>query len=104
MIDKGTVIGCGVWAASRAIEFLPGILAQVAPSAPAGQIPIDYSNLTANGALIFLVVWITTRTIPALVKDFREETAALRAENALLRADRDKERDRVVCKFEGENR
>lgn len=59
------------------------------------------ANLTATGAMIYLAIWLTTKSIPAmqlkasdsidrLMKDFREENLALRLE-------RDKERERVVC-------
>ena len=83
MIDKGLLTGVAVAGISK-------LVAQVghADGLPA----IDtLSNLTATGALIFLVLWMTTKTIPAIVKDFREETR-------LLREERDKERERVVCK------
>ena len=51
------------------------------------------TNMTATGALIFLVLWMTTRTLPAIVKDFREEMKEVRAE-------RDKERERVICRHQ----
>ncbi len=59
------------------------------------------ANVTASSAMVYLAVWTTTKTMPAmqaksnetierLVKEFRDE-------NALVRSEREKERERVVC-------
>lgn len=45
------------------------------------------SNMTSTGAVIFLVFWITTRTVPALVSEFREERKLDREE---INANREK--------------
>lgn len=79
MIDKTLWVATGIGAVS-------GLIAQTTPDLPGNP----WANLTEKGALIFVLIWMTTRTLPSIVKDFRDELA-------LVRADRDKERDRVTC-------
>lgn len=65
--------------------------------ADAAEIPDvnTFANLSATGALIFMVLWMTTKTLPNMTKDFREE----------LQKNRDaheKDRERWVCRFYGD--
>ena len=96
MIDKGTVVASALLGAAKLVSFL----AQSADVS--GAIPGvgAVANLSAVGAIIYIVVF----GMPRMVKEFREERVqmltAFREENQLTRADRDKERERVVCKFE----
>jgi hypothetical protein len=66
-----------------------GVLAQATGPGAMAMPDLNWiSNLTATGA----VVWLALRTIPATVKDFREE-------NRLKREDREKERAHVICNY-----
>lgn len=58
-------------------------------------------SLTATGAVIYLVIWLTTKTLPAMqqentavveriVKDFRDEMIQ-------VRADRERDREHFAC-------
>lgn len=89
MIDKATVISLVVVGASQLLAQTPAV---------GGEVPGmgTITNMTATGALIFLVLWMTTRTLPAIVKDFRDEMQ-------LVRQDRDKERERVVCRHQADD-
>lgn len=108
MIDKTIIVVSTVAIVSKLIAQSTGSAVESLP----GLAPI--AQLTATGAVIYLVIWLTTKTFPAMaeksavtheriaanhdqtvkqvVKDFREESA-------LLRAERDKERERVHCEF-----
>lgn len=109
MIDKTIIV-------VSAIAVVSKLVAQAASGSVADELPGlgPIAQLTATGAVIYLVIWLTTKTFPAMaeksavtheriasahdatvrqvVKDFRDESA-------LLRAERDKERERVRCEF-----
>lgn len=113
MLDKTIVIASVVAVVSKLVAqvtSVEGVVGDLPGLAPIAQ-------LTATGAVIYLVVWLTTKTFPAMaekaastheriaanhdqtvkqvIKDFREESA-------LVRAERDKERERVRCEFTGQ--
>lgn len=64
MIDRGTIAIAVVTALASAAR----LVAQTVPSIPAAQNgSTDWTQLTANGAMIGLVVWMVTKTFPALL-------------------------------------
>lgn len=59
--------------------------------------PVDFGNIGALGVLAFYMWWNTTRTIPALVKDFRDDGKAARDDfKATLAQQEDRHRDQLA--------
>jgi hypothetical protein len=57
------------------------VLAQAVAAADAG-LPADFTSwgqLTAQGVMLALFVWLITKGIPTLVAEFRQESATSRA-------------------------
>lgn len=69
---KAHVLDCLVFAGCGVAAFLG--------QANLTDAPIDFKNVTALGVLAFYMWWNTTRTIPSLIKDFREDVADKRRE------------------------
>lgn len=83
MIDKGDITA-GIIAAGSAL------LGQASTTTPGIS---EVSNLSALGAMIYLVLW----TIPKLTRDFRDE---MEKEREFHRSETDKIRTSFTCKGE----
>lgn len=101
MIDRTTILALAATGASR-------LLAEVTTGDH--DLLGAASNLTATGAIIFLVVWLVMKGLPKIIDDLKAERAADRAEHKAemakawevveqLRREREHERDRVVCQY-----
>ncbi len=86
-----------LFAATVGGAALAEVLAQAAP-APTGMLPtIDLGNLTATGILGWYAWHTAARTIPGLVKDFREEARDQReAFKEEMRIERENHRAEVL--------
>ncbi len=98
VVDKTMVLTSAGALLSRLIAQVPDVTGTDIP----GLAPV--ANLTSTALMAILVVWLITKglpekdrasneTIKALVKDFREESA-------MLRADRERDRERVQCQYD----
>lgn len=61
---------------------LLALLAQAAPISADAGLPPDFTSwgqLTAQGVMLALFVWLITKGIPNLVAEFRQESATSRA-------------------------
>jgi hypothetical protein len=76
---------------------LAEVLAQAAPPATGGMPNVDLGNLTATGILGWYAWHTASRTIPGLVKDFREEARDQReAFKEEMRIERENHRAEVL--------
>lgn len=70
MFSKVFLVGVGCMAAS--------LIAQAAPETHMPGMPsVDLSNLTATGLLGFYAIYVTTRVLPILQQNFRDDLAKL---------------------------
>lgn len=73
ILDRANLIAAAVAIVARLVASGTHLVAEAAPNVVGLPGAESLSNMTATGAVIFLVFWTTTRTIPGIVADFREE-------------------------------
>ena len=99
LLDKQTIIASVVLAVAKlvgqaavAVDKTAGAEGWIAPAA----------NLTAVGALIYLVVHVMPKREEKSQEVIKELAAAFRSEMKDVRDDREKDRERFRCKHDGE--
>lgn len=86
-----------LFAATAGGAALAEVLAQAAPGPVANYPNIDFGNLTATGILGWYAWHTAARTIPGLVKDFREEAREQReAFKDEMRIERESHRGEIL--------
>lgn len=94
IIDKAMIFG--------SLTVAAGLLAQLAPNDELTNLIPVVGKLTSEAAVVFLVIWFQVKTLPGHNKAIADLADIYRGEAAAERAEREKDRERFVCRYQGQ--